>query len=384
VRFLQKDSSLKLLRPQAITDETTSPAIETEATSPAKCPVDKGPSAAPKISVASNGLFIQYSEPGFSDLAGCIDGFRVYTSPFNPLTQKVGSPNGTWSVQIKDCEKSDNGLITCLIPNEKEWLKSLNVQNKSSGAMAINASAVNSKGESEFSRYTFLFESESPLISAACIAMQTSFAKSAVSVPALAFVVGEAAAIYVSIKITKGIATPKIINYVVRAGAQIAAAQVAKSASKNFIAYFDKNAAKKFVKTYPIHSLEVLISMENSLNPDVRAKSKYIEKAILASDLKNTYRTLIGEGKLLTSLEVTKILADETLSIIKEKEQEIFEKNGTKELESLAKKNSSIKLKWADRLSIASKGLGGYLSVTEQIQNDKTAFELVLPSNCNF
>jgi len=384
VRFLQKDSSLKLLRPQAITDETTSPAIETEATSPAKCPVDKGPSAAPKISVASNGLFIQYSEPGFSDLAGCIDGFRVYTSPFNPLTQKVGSPNGTWSVQIKDCEKSDNGLITCLIPNEKEWLKSLNVQNKSSGAMAINASAVNSKGESEFSRYTFLFESESPLISAACIAMQTSFAKSAVSVPALAFVVGEAAAIYVSIKITKGIATPKIINYVVRAGAQIAAAQVAKSASKNFIAYVDKNAAKKFVKTYPIHSLEVLISMENSLNPDVRAKSKYIEKAILASDLKNTYRTLIGEGKLLTSLEVTKILADETLSIIKEKEQENFEKNGTKELESLAKKNSSIKLKWADRLSIASKGLGGYLSVTEQIQNDKTAFELVLPSNCNF
>ena len=120
------------------------------------------------------------------------------------------------------------------------------------------------------------------------------------------------------------------------------------------------------------------------MNPDVRAKSKYIEKAILASDLKNTYRTLIGEGKLLTSLEVTKILADETLSIIKEKEQENFERNGTKELESLAKKNSSIKLKWADRLSIASKGLGGYLSVTEQIQNDKTAFELVLPSNCNF
>ena len=375
ITIVMKNGDLKLIGPQAFLSETTSPA---------KCPVDKGPSAAPKISVASNGLFIQYSEPGFSDLAGCIDGFRVYTSPFNPFTQKVGSPNGTWSVQIKDCEKSDNGLITCLIPNEKEWLKSLNVQNKSSGAMAINASAVNSKGESEFSRYTFLFESESPLISAACIAMQTSFATTAVSVPALAFVVGEAAAIYVSIKITKGTATPVITKYIVRAGAQIAAAQVAKSASKNFIAYFDKNAAKKFVKTYPIHSLEVLISMENSLNPDVRAKSKYIEKAILASDLKNTYRTLIGEGKLLTSLEVTKILADETLSIIKEKEQENFERNGTKELESLAKKNSSIKLKWADRLSIASKGLTGYLSVTEQIQNDKTAFELVLPSNCNF
>jgi hypothetical protein len=144
---IQTDEALALLSSQA---------LETETASPAKCPVSKSPNAAPKISVAPNGLWIEYTEPGFSDLPGCIDGFRVYAQTLNPYTKEVVQQNGTYSIQMKDCEKRDKGLIVCLIPNKEPWLQTLNIQDASSKALAVNVSAVNSQGESEFSQYSFL------------------------------------------------------------------------------------------------------------------------------------------------------------------------------------------------------------------------------------
>ena len=383
VRFLQKDSSLKLLRPQAITNETTSPAIETETTSPAKCPIAKSPSKAPKISVAPNGLWIEYTEPGLSDQPGCIDGFRVYAQTLNPYTKEVVQQNGTYSIQIADCEKRDKGLITCLIPNNKPWLQTLNSQDASSKALAVNAVAVNSNGESEASPYSFLFEKESALISAACISMQTTFSNNMIFKTPIAYAVGVGVGLTagaIVTVLTGGIATP----FVVAAGTSIVAASIAKPVSERISASIDKQAAKKFVESYPVTALELLISMKKSSNPDVRAKSETIGKAIQASDLMKIYQPLIGKNNSLTNDEVAKILTDEKLSRIQEQEVSKFEKNGAKDVKSLFAKNPKIKANLAKGVSKVSQGVDVYMSISEQNQNNKSAVELVLPKNCNF
>jgi hypothetical protein len=369
-----KDGDLKLIGPQAFLSETTSPA---------KCPVAKAPSSAPKISVAPNGLWIEYTEPGFSDQPGCIDGFRVYAQTLNPYTKEVVQQNGTYSIQMKDCEKRDKELITCLIPNKEPWLQTLNSQDASSKALAVNAVAVNSKGESEASQYSFLFEKESALISAACISMQTSFANNMIFKTPIAFAIGAGvgitAGVIVSV-ITAGAATP----FVVAAGTSIVAASIAKPVSERISASVDKKAAKKFVETYPVTALELLISMKKSSNPDVRAKSETIQKAIQASDLMKIYQPLIGENNSLTNDEVAKILTDEKLSRIQDQEVSKFEKNGAKDVKSLFAKNPKIKVNLTKGVSKVSQGVDVYMSISEQNQNNKSAVELVLPKNCNF
>ena len=374
IRIDPKEGDLKLLRPQA---------LQTETTSPAKCPVAKAPSKAPKISVAPNGLWIEYTEPGFSDQPGCIDGFRVYAQTLNPYTKEVVQQNGTYSIQMKDCEKRDKGLITCLIPNKAPWLQTLNSQDASSKALAVNAVAVNSKGESEASQYSFLFEKESALISAACISMQTSFSNNMIFKTPIAYAVGVGvgltAGAIVSV-LTAGAATP----FVVAAGTSIVAASIAKPVSERISASIDKKAAKKFVETYPVTALELLISMKKSSNPDVRAKSETIQKAIQASDLMKIYQPLIGENNSLTSDEVAKILTDEKLSQIQDQEVSKFEKNGAKDVKSLFAKNPKIKVNFTKGVSKVSQGVDVYMSISEQNQNNKSAVELVLPKNCNF
>ena len=390
VRFLQKDSSLKLLRPQAITNETTSPAIETETTSPAKCPVAKAPSAAPKISVAPNGLWIEYTEPGFSDQPGCIDGFRVYAVTLNPYTKAVLKrngyyvSNGTYSIRIADCEKRDKGLITCLIPNRETWLQTINSQDESSNVLAVNAVAVNSKGESEASPYALLFEKESALISAACLSMQKTFSYDAMFKTPIAYTIGLAATYGATHILTKGRSDAAASLFIESALKMIVAAAIAKAVSGRVSAALDEIAAKKFVEKYPVTALELLISMKNSLNPDVRAKSKSMEKAILKSNLMKIYQPLIGENNSLTSMEVNKIIVDEKLSIMKDQEIQKFAKNGAQEVKSLVKKNSNVKLAVLTSVSTASLALDGYLAVIEANQNNKSAVELVLPKNCNF
>ena len=374
IRIELKEGELKLLRPQA---------LETVSTSPAKCPVAKAPSKAPKISVAPNGLWIEYAEPGLSDLPGCIDGFRVYAQTLNPYTKEVVQQNGTYSIQIKDCEKREKGLITCLIPNKEPWLQTLNSQDASSKALAVNVSAVNSQGESEFSQYSFLFEKESALISAACISMQTTFANNMLIKTPIAFAIGAGvgitAGVIVSV-ITAGAATP----FVVAAGTSIVAASIAKPVSARISASIDKKAAKKFVETYPVTALELLITMKKSTNPDVRAKSETIQKAIQASDLMKIYQPLIGENNSLANDEVAKILVDEKLSRIKEQEVSKFEKNGAKDVKTLFAKNPKIKVNLTKGASKISQGVDVYMSISEQNQNNKSAVELVLPKNCNF
>ena len=374
IRIDLKEGDLKLLRPQA---------LETVSTPPAKCPVAKSPSAAPKISVAPNGLWIEYNEPGFSNLDGCIDGFRVYAQTLNPYTKEIVQQNGTYSIQMKDCEKRDKGLITCLIPNKQPWLQTLNSQDASSKALAVNAVAVNSKGESEASQYSFLFEKESALISAACISMQTSFSNNMIFKTPIAYAVGVGvgltAGAIVSV-LTAGAATP----FVVAAGTSIVAASIAKPVSERISASVDKKAAKKFVETYPVTALELLISMKKSSNPDVRAKSETIQKAIQASDLMKIYQPLIGENNSLTNDEVAKILTDEKLSQIQDQEVSKFEKNGAKDVKSLFAKNPKIKVNFTKGVSKVSQGVDVYMSISEQNQNNKSAVELVLPKNCNF
>ena len=374
IRIDLKEGDLKLLRPQA---------LETVSTPPAKCPVAKSPSAAPKISVAPNGLWIEYTEPGFSDQPGCIDGFRVYAQTLNPYTKKIVQQNGTYSIQMKDCEKRDKGLITCLIPNKEPWLQTLNSQDASSKALAVNAVAVNSKGESEASQYSFLFEKESALISAACISMQTSFSNNMIFKTPIAYAVGVGVGLTagaIVTVLTGGIATP----FVVAAGTSIVAASIAKPVSERISASIDKQAAKKFVETYPVTALELLISMKKSSNPDVRAKSETIQKAIQASDLMKIYQPLIGENNYLTSDEVAKILADEKLSRIQDQEVSKFEKNGAKDVKTLFAKNPNIKVNLTKGVSKVSQGVDVYMSISEQNQNNKSAVELVLPKNCNF
>ena len=367
-------TDLKLLRPQP---------LQTETTPPAKCPVAKAPSSAPKISVAPNGLWIEYTEPGFSDQPGCIDGFRVYAQTLNPYTKEVVQQNGTYSIQMKDCEKRDKGLIVCLIPNEKPWLQTLNSQDASTKALAVNAVAVNSRGESEASQYSFLFEKESALISAACISMQTSFSNNMIFKTPIAYAVGVGVGLTagaIVTVLTGGIATP----FVVAAGTSIVAASIAKPVSERISASIDKQAAKKFVETYPVTALELLISMKKSSNPDVRAKSETIQKAIQASDLMKIYQPLIGKNNSLTNDEVAKILTDEKLSRIQEQEVSKFEKNGAKDVKSLFAKNPKIKANLTKGVSKVSQGVDVYMSISEQNQNNKSAVELVLPKNCNF
>ena len=367
-------TDLKLLRPQP---------LQTETTPPAKCPVVKSPSNAPKISVAPNGLWIEYSEPGFSNLDGCIDGFRVYAQTLNPYTKEVVQQNGTYSIQMKDCEKRDKGLIVCLIPNEKPWLQTLNSQDASTKALAVNAVAVNSRGESEASQYSFLFEKESALISAACISMQTSFSNNMIFKTPIAYAVGVGVGLTagaIVTVLTGGIATP----FVVAAGTSIVAASIAKPVSERISASIDKQAAKKFVETYPVTALELLISMKKSSNSDVRAKSETIGKAIQASDLMKIYQPLIGKNNSLTNDEVAKILTDEKLSRIQEQEVSKFEKNGAKDVKTLFAKNPKIKVNLTKGVSKVSQGVDVYMSISEQNQNNKSAVELVLPKNCNF
>jgi len=374
IRIELKEGNLKLLRPQA---------LETVSTPPAKCPVAKSPSAAPKISVAPNGLWLEYNEPGFSNLDGCIDGFRVYAQTLNPYTKEVVQQNGTYSIQMKDCEKRDKGLIVCLIPNEKPWLQTLNSQDASTKALAVNAVAVNSRGESEASQYSFLFEKESALISAACISMQTSFSNNMIFKTPIAYAVGVGVGLTagaIVTVLTGGIATP----FVVAAGTSIVAASIAKPVSERISASIDKQAAKKFVETYPVTALELLISMKKSSNPDVRAKSETIGKAIQASDLMKIYQPLIGKNNSLTNDEVAKILTDEKLSRIQEQEVSKFEKNGAKDVKSLFAKNPKIKANLTKGVSKVSQGVDVYMSISEQNQNNKSAVELVLPKNCNF
>ena len=365
------DQQLKILRPLAATSE----AVTTN-----KCPEGKAPSKAPKISVAPNGLFIQYSETGLSDLSGCIDGFRVYAQTLNPYSKEVVQQNGAYSIQIKDCEKRDKGLISCLIPNKEPWLQTLNSQDASSKALAVNAVAVNSNGESEASPYSFLFEKESALISAACISMQTTFSNNMIFKTPIAYVVGVGvgltAGAIVSV-ISGGIATP----FVVAAGTSIVAASVSKPVSERISASIDKKAAKKFVETYPVTALELLISMKKSSNPDVRAKSETIQKAIQASDLMKIYQPLIGENSSLTDFELAKILGDEKLSRIKTQEISKFEKNGANDVKTLFAKNPNIQI---NLIKGASQGADVYMNIREQNQNNKSAIELVLPKNCNY
>ena len=374
IRIELKEGDLKLLRPQA---------LETQTTVPAKCPVAKAPSNAPKISVLPTGLLIEYTEPGLSDLAGCIDGFRVYAQMLNPYTKEVVQQNGTYSIQMKDCEKREKGLIVCLIPNEKPWLQTLNSQDASSKALAVNVVAVNSKGESEASQYSFLFEKEFALISAACASMQASFANNMLIKTPIAFAIGAGvgitAGVIVSV-ITGGVATP----FVVAAGTSIVAASIAKPVSARIFASLDEKAANKFVETYPVTALELLISMKKSSNPDVRATGKTIQKAIQASDLMKVYRPLIGENNSLTDVEVAKILGDEKLSSMKEQEVSKFEKNGAKDVESLFGKNPKIKVGLIKSASKISQGADVYMSISDQIQNNKSAVELIFPNNCNF
>jgi hypothetical protein len=249
--------------------------------------------------------------------------------------------------------------------------------------LAVNAVAVNSRGESEASQYSFLFEKESALISAACISMQSSFANNILIKTPIAFAIGAGvgitAGVIVSV-ITAGAATP----FVVAAGTSIVAASIAKPVSERISASIDKQAAKKFVETYPVTALELLISMKKSSNPDVRAKSETIQKAIQASDLMKIYQPLIGENNYLTSDEVAKILGDEKLSRIQEQEVSKFEKNGAKDVKSLFAKNPKIKVNLTKGVSKVSQGVGVYMSISEQNQNNKSAVELVLPKNCNF
>ena len=124
--------------------------------------------------------------------------------------------------------------------------------------------------------------------------------------------------------------------------------------------------------------------MKKSSNPDVRAKSDTIQKAIQASDLMKIYQPLIGENNALTDVEVAKILGDEKLSRIKEQEVSKFEKNGSKDVKSLFAKNPKIKVNLIKGVSKVSQGVDVYMSISEQNQNNKSAVELVLPKNCNF
>ena len=372
INIVLKDGSLKILGRQ-----------DSETTAPAKCPVAKAPSKAPKISVLPTGLLIEYTEPGLSDLAGCIDGFRVYAQTLNPFTKEVVQQNGTYSIQMKDCEKREKGLIVCLIPNEKPWLQTLNSQDASSNALAINASAVNSEGESEFSKYSFLFEKEFALISAACASMQASFATNTLIKTPIATVVGVGVFIAVGAIgsfLTGGLLTP----FVVAAGTGLVAASIAKPVSARISASLDEKAAKKFVETYPVTALELLISMKESSNPDVRATGETIQKAIQASDLMKVYQPLIGENNSLTDVEVAKILGDEKLSSMKEQEVSKFEKNGAKDVKSLFAKNPKIKVDFIKSVSKISQGVDIYMSISDQIQNNKSAVELIFPNNCNF
>ena len=374
IRIDLKEGDLKLLRPQS---------LETETTAPARCPLVKSPSKEPKIVITSHGLYISYIEAGFSDVPGCIDGFRVYATEMNPLTKERFDEHGSWSVPIADCNPPDKGLISCLISFEEDWLRKLKSQDASLNTMAINASAVNSQGESIFSQRVFLFENDPRLISAACVAMQTSFANNRLfkTGKALAFGtgVGIAAAVIVSV-LTAGAAIP----FVVGAGTTIVAASISKSVSESKFAEKDKNAAKKFVETYPVSALELLISMKKSSNPDVRALSETIQKALQASDLMKVYRPLIGENNSLTDAEVAKILGDEKLSSMKEQEVSKFEKNGDKDLKSLFGKNPKIKAVLVKSVSKFSQGADIYWSINEQTQNNKSAEDLVLPNNCYF
>ena len=374
----QIEGDLKLLRPQA---------IETEATAPAKCPVNKGPSKAPKISLAKNGLFIQYSENGFSDLPGCIDGFRVYATAMNPYTKKEFEEHGSWSIPIADCKPPVKGLISCLISFEKDWLLKLKNQDASLNTMAINASAVNSQGESIFSQRVFLFEKDPNLIAVACASMQASFANNLISSPSNAFATqakwgaatGVAATLF-TILITGGAVIPLVVG----AGVAIAAASAAKEVSARRSTDIDKNAAKKFIEAYPVTALDLLILMKKSSNPDVRASSEIFQKAIQASDLMKIYRPLIGENNALTDFEVRKIIADEKLSRMKEVEASNFEKNGDKDLKSLFGKNSKFKGVLVKNASKISQGVDSFLVFKEQIQNNQSAENFILPNNCWF
>ena len=376
MNIVLKDGSLKILGRQ-----------DSETTAPAKCPADKGPSAAPKISVAKNGLFIQYSEPGFSDLPGCIDGFRVYATTMNPYTNEVFEEHGSWSIPIADCKPPVKGLISCLISFEKDWLLKLKNQDASLNTMAINASAVNSQGESIFSQRVFLFEKDPNLIAVACASMQTSFANNLISSPSNAFATqakwgaaaGVAAGLF-TILITGGATIP----FVVGAGVAIAAASVSKEVSARRSTDIDKNAAKKFIETYPVTALDLLILMKKSSNPDVRTSSETFQKAIQASDLMKIYRPLIGENNPLTDFEVAKILADEKFSSMKEVEASNFEKNGDKDLKSLFGKNSKFKGVLVKNASKISQGVDSFLVFKEQIQNNQSAENFILPNNCWF
>ena len=378
IRIDLKEGDLKLLRPQA---------FEAGTTVPAKCPVAKAPSKAPKISVAKNGLFIQYSENGFSDLPGCIDGFRVYATAMNPYTKKEFEEHGSWSIPIADCKPPVKGLISCLISFEKDWLLKLKNQDASLNTMAINASAVNSQGESIFSQRVFLFEKDPNLIAVACASMQASFANNLISSPSNAFATqakwGAAAGVVaglVTILITGGAAIPLVVG----AGVAMAAASAAKEVSARRSTDIDKNAAKKFIETYPVTALDLLILMKKSSNPDVRAMSETFQKAIQASDLIKIYRPLIGENNALTDFEVRKIIADEKFKRMEEVEASNFEKNGDKDLKSLFGKNSKFKGVLVKNASKISQGVDSFLVFKEQIQNNQSAENFILPNNCWF
>jgi hypothetical protein len=184
----------------------------------------------------------------------------------------------------------------------------------------------------------------------------------------------------ISTFLTGGLLTP----FVVAAGTSLVAASIAKPVSARIFASIDKKAAKKFVETYPVTALELLISMKESSNPDVRATGETIQKAIQASDLMKVYRPLIGENNSLTDVEVAKILGDEKLSSIKEQEVSKFEKNGAKDVKSLFAKNPKIKVDFIKSVSKISQGVDIYMSISEQNQNNKSAVELIFPKNCNF
>jgi len=116
----------------------------------------------------------------------------------------------------------------------------------------------------------------------------------------------------------------------------------------------------------------------------VRAKSETILKAIQASDLMKVYQPLIGENNSLTRFEAGKIITDEKLSRMKDQEVSKFEKNGAKDVKSLFAKNSELKVNFAKFALKVSQGADIFWVIKEQIKNNQSAENFILPNNCWF
>jgi hypothetical protein len=369
-------ASATILPAPSSTPKPSPIASKTSAAAP-ECPLNRAPKRIPAISITAHGLFVTYDEPGYSDKPGCIDGFRIYASTVNPVTKVVTDSNGTYSVSVKDCQHNSIGqmsksAISCAITNTEPWFRNFGSQSGSYKTLAFNASAVGGGGESSFSPYVYLFQQQSALVTAACVAMQGAFATHSISSTSAGYIVGIAAGAIgagVITFFTGGATAPFLVGAAVAVTSDLAARQI----TTRFYASIDGKAAIKFVNRYPVAAVHVLEMMPTSPQRDVLFNAIKRQPA---------FEFLGTDGQIPTAADLDLMVVDKKVTKMYEAEKSTFERNGASEVSSLTKGKSTISLNIVKVAKIGLTGVDSVLKVIDQSKNDKTA--ILLPSNCQY